>query len=289
MTSTISQTKKSCPVCSSHIQLVGKASYYTKDARFKTDMYACESCDIYVRDVDSASMEEHYYAATYVQVDNERRFYDQRINFFRHIVSLITNHASEINHSNVENLNIADFGSSYGHLLEAAAAAGIKSVGIELNKDLITYCTQKGMVVVNTLDELTEPVDVFSLIDSLYCVPNPREILSQMRDRLNPNGFIIARLTNRNLYAKVRNVGAKEKDFSILGDATISYSIKGAKRLFEQSGLEIAKVIPEIGNHKQSLGFRRNLLYSGTALLSTITGNRIVITPGIIVIARPKR
>jgi 2-polyprenyl-3-methyl-5-hydroxy-6-metoxy-1,4-benzoquinol methylase len=289
MTTTISQTKKSCPVCSSPIQLVGQASYYTKAARFKTDMYACESCDIYVRDIDSASMEEHYYAASYVQVDNEQRFYEQRINFFRYIVSLISNHASEIAHPNVTGLRVADFGSSYGHLLEAAAEAGVKSVGIELNKDLITYCTQKGMTVVNTLDELTVPVDVFSLIDSLYCVPNPCEILSQMRDRLDPNGFVIARLTNRNLYAKVRNFASKEKDFSILGDATVSYSIKGAKRLFEQSGLEIVKVIPEIGSQKQSLGFRRDLLYSGTALLSKITGNRIVVTPGIIVIARPKQ
>jgi hypothetical protein len=128
---------------------------------------------------------------------------------------------------------------------------------------------------------------VFTLIDSLYYVPNPREILGAVRKKLLPGGLLIARVTNRNLYARVPNLFARDGDFSILGDAMVSYSCRGLSRLLNSTGFRITKLLPDSGQGKQSMGFKRWVLYRFSHGVYAMSGGFVNTSPGLIVLARP--
>src|SRR5262249_36654995 len=225
-----------CPVCDIPTRRAGHANYYTKESRFTTSIFHCSLCDVYCREVDNERLIGHYYAASYVTLSNEERFLRQRRAFFEYLLSSIDRNRPSV--ADRKPL-LVDFGCSYGHLLQAAEKPGYTAVGIELNEDLVTQCRARGLNVQPSLAHLSGAVDVFTLIDSLYCVPNPREILLSIRRGLAPAGMLVIRVTNRNQYARIRNSFARDNDFSILGDCTIGYSHHGIRRLLASAGFVI--------------------------------------------------
>lgn len=273
----------SCPVCNSPIKYIGEANYYTRDSKFTTPMYECRECDLYYRSVDSSLLDDHYYAASYVQVTNESRFREQRLNFFRYIIDLIdkTTRKQDATKPGI----LLDFGSAYGHLLEVAAERGYQSIGVELNQGLVKYCNNKGFKTVSSLDDITSPVDVVTLIDSLYCVAKPTEILARIHDLMKPEGILLIRITNRNLYVRLRRFFLQNSDMNLVGDATVSYSLKSISRLLENSGFEVNTVIPDTGRGKHQ-SIKMQVFYSITSAFSFVTANRWIFAPGIIVIAK---
>ena len=282
----MNSTTMTCPIngrCCRPLEIAGEASYYTKMARFRTPEFYCKSCDIYCRDVDSKEVVDHNLAASYVQIENEDRFYRQRLGFFEFILSLIERHfTSARGRSN--GVALVDFGSSYGHLLDLAQMRGFDTVGIELNEDLVKHSIQRGLTVFGQLGDLSKTADAITIIDSLDYVPNPRQTLMEIRHHLKPEGIVVVRVTNRNLYAKLRKGLLRTDDLSTLGDATINYSLKGLKRLFNRCGFAVLKVIPDGGYGKQ-LSFNKRLLYSASNLLTLMLAKRIILTPGIILMA----
>jgi 2-polyprenyl-3-methyl-5-hydroxy-6-metoxy-1,4-benzoquinol methylase len=279
----MSSTKRiDCPVCTSSTFKVGDADYYTKSSRFKTPIYWCKSCDSFYRDVNQSDLVEHYYAASYVNLDNEDKFLQQRQDFFSYLLDLPRKYLPTV----PENTTLADFGSAYGHLLEIANKKGFQSVGVELNQELVKYCNQKGLTVVDNLEKIENPVDIFTIIDSLYCVPQPRETISQIVEKVKPGGLIIARVTNRNHYARIRNFFKRDNNYSILGDATVSFSVNSVRKLLTESGLEVIKCLPDTGQSKEIANFTTRAVYNLSALATNLTANSIILSPGVIVIAR---
>jgi SAM-dependent methyltransferase len=277
--------KMYCPVCNKDMKLAGEAGYYTLQRKFKTPILHCDQCDIYGRDVDSASLVEHYYAASYVQPVNEQRLLTQRQSFFDHILKLVSHRLAPTPGNDKPVL--VDFGSSYGHLLMAAQNLGFRAVGVELNQEMIKLCAERRLEVVPDIVSVKERADVYTLIDSLYCVPDPKHILTQVRGALVPGGLVVARVTNRNQYARVVNALNRSRDFSMLGDATFSYSTKGVRRLFEAAGFRVDEILPEDGTGKQQLSGKTKLFYRISGLLHRVFAGKFIVTPGMIVVARP--
>jgi len=276
-----------CPVCGRRTRLSGDAAYYDQSARYKTPVYYCASCDVLCRDVDARRLVSHYYAASYVQGENEQSLFLARIEFFRWILSLVSGYMPARGADELPRPMLLDFGSSYGHLLSLAQEQRFRAVGIELNEELVDSCRKKGLCVYRRLDEFPGQVDAVTAIDSLYCVPNVRELLADIRERLKPDGVLLVRVTNRNLYARLNSRFLHKGDLSMIGDATVSYSARSMKKLLISSGFRIARIIPDYGKGKR-LRARKRLFYLSGYILTLLTLKRCILTPGMIVVAKPE-
>ena len=246
-------------------------------------MYYCKACNIYYRDIENRQIVDHFYAASYVQRENESRFFLARQNFFKFILTVISKFFQSRGMTELSSLTLVDFGSSYGHLLELSKQWGFKAIGIELNEDLIQYCTEKKLIVFRKVDNLPEKVDIFTLIDSLYYLPNPREMLLKINVHLKEEGIVVIRITNRNLYTKLLGKLLYRGNLNILGDSIISYSLKSVKILFNLTGFEVIRVIPDFGQGKK-LDSKQKIFYLLTSLLTYLSFKTIILTPGIIIV-----
>jgi SAM-dependent methyltransferase len=272
-----------CPVCGNSMPLAGDAAYYDQVSRWRTPVYYCAACDLFYRVVEDRRLVSHYHAASYVQDKNEEHLLRSRIGFFRWILSLIRDYDRD-SAAPSRRTSLLDFGSAYGHLLGLAQEQGFDPTGIELNENLVRTCREKGLTVYKGLDEFSGKVDVITAIDSLYCVSRPKELLTDLRRRLNPGGLLLVRITNRNLHARWRSRFPGSGDLSAIGDATVSYSARGLRRLLSLTGFRVQKVIPDHGQGKK-LGVRKRLLYTLTYVLTLAVMKRCVLTPGIVVLA----
>ena len=149
-----------CPICSQPMKFTGQASYYDRKSKLETSMYYCKACNIYYRDIENRQIVDHFYAASYVHRENESRFFKTRQNFFKFILTVISKYFQSRGMTDLSSFTLVDFGSSYGHLLELSQQWGFKAIGIELNEDLIQYCTEKRLTVFRKVDNLPEKVVV---------------------------------------------------------------------------------------------------------------------------------
>jgi len=265
----------------------GHANYYGRSSHYNTPIYYCKLCDIFYRDIKVACIIDHSYAASYVQEKKEASLFYSRKKFFEFILSLVKKYKSIESLKDSNRLSLIDFGSSYGHLIYLAKANGIEAVGIELVEDLLISCKVKDFSVYKDLKEVPKKVDVVTAIDSLYYVPNCKEVLADIRNALKPNGILLVRVNNRNLYVRLRKKFIANKDLSMIGDAIISFPLKGIKKLFALTGFQVIRVIPDSGKGKR-LGIMKGLCYRFTYVPTILTGYRFIFTPGFFVVAKLK-
>lgn len=277
-----------CPICNGPTTLSGHASYYDQSSRYDTPVYYCRGCDTLYRNVDAGIQTDHYYAASYVKTKNEQRFFRARIGMFGYVLSLAEKYVDTGSTRPNKKFSLLDFGSSYGHLLDLAGDKGIDVIGVEVNEHLMTRCRKKGLMVYKRLSDVPNRVNVVTMIDSLYYVPNCREVLCDIKKCLQPNGTLIARVTNRNLYARLRSKYLHKCNLDAIGDAIISYSLRGIDRLLFYTGFQIIKVIPDHGQGKK-MGFLNRLHYILGYLPTLFTGGRAILTPGFFIVAKTKR
>lgn len=274
-----------CPVCNQTMNYASNANYYGSSSRYNSEIYHCCSCNILYRHVAEDIINDHYYAASYVQSRNEKRFYDSRIKFFGYILSLVKKYSKYPHKNNNDGLSILDFGSSYGHLLDLAKEEGFKVIGIEVNENLIDACRKRGLTVYEGFNEISEKVDVITMIDSLYCVPNCRHIMSEVKRCLKHDGIVIARVTNRNFYARLNILIFRRDNMNLLGDAIVNYSLKGLRKLFISTGFKVLSVLPDYARGK-NISVWKKMCYLFTYLVTILTMNNVMLTPGIIIIAK---
>jgi SAM-dependent methyltransferase len=265
----------------------GAAAYYDQSAQYRTPVYSCDSCDVLLREVDDRGLVSHCHAASYVQKKNEESCWRGRGEFFRWVLSLVRDQVLESSVNPSGTPRLLDFGCAYGHLLKLAHEQGFVPIGVERNEDLVRDARERGLVVCRTVDEVPEKVDIVTAIDSLYYVPDPRALLAGIRRKLKPGGVFLLRITNRNPLARLRARFLCRGDFSAIGDATVSYSLRGLTRLLISSGWQIRKIVPDYGRGKQ-LPVGKRLFYLAGHVLTLLLGRRCILTPGIVVIARPE-
>ena len=88
-----------------------------------------------------------------------------------------------------------DIGCSAGILLKAIAEVrpGIRSLGVDPDTVLVT----KEFDVVKTLEEVEGEFDLITMLQTLEHIPNPRETMKLIHDRLSENGMLMIEVPNR--------------------------------------------------------------------------------------------
>jgi 2-polyprenyl-3-methyl-5-hydroxy-6-metoxy-1,4-benzoquinol methylase len=262
--------------------IYGTGTYYLEDGKpFSVPFYFCRNCNSFIRQVDEKSVVSHLKAASHTNIKNEERFYKMRIEFFINLFFLTEKHSGSLT-------NWLDFGCSYGHLLEYLTGRDIECSGIEISEEVRDFAQKKGLMVFENLDDLPEEkkFDVISLIDSIYYSNEPVKLIKSIYARIQQNGLIVIRITNRNWLAKVKKFVFRREPGLALGDATISYSKKSISFLLERNGFRILKVS---NNEKgKSMDFRIRVFYSLTGIICAISFGFINLSPGFIVIAEKK-
>jgi SAM-dependent methyltransferase len=269
-----------CKICGQITIKWGNGTYYLEDGkRFSVPFYYCRNCNTFIRQVDEKSVLSHLKAASHTDIKNEERFFKMRIEFFKYLFSLVKRHSDSLT-------NWLDFGCSYGHLLAYLKGKSIECFGIEITKEVRGFAQNKGLLIFESLDDLPEEkkFDVVSLIDSMYFSLEPDKLIQSIYSRIQQNGLIVIRITNRNWLAKARRILFNGNLGLALGDATISYSKKSISYLLERNGFKILKTTSiEKG---KSLELKVNIFYFLTAVLYTLSFGLINISPGIIVLAK---
>jgi SAM-dependent methyltransferase len=270
-----------CPICGAIAPEVGRSPYRASLERWlQTPILECRSCDIFFRKLDDADRLSHFYAASYVQPEGDRAFWDERYRFLSFILNLATCRLSNAP------WRLLDVGCAYGHLLELARRNGVDAEGIEINENLVALCRRKGLTVWSGLDRVTQPADVITLIDSLYYLPRPVESMQQLHNKLSPDGILIIRLINRNWFIHARAAIIHRYNFGLLGDAEIGYSVRGIRRLLADTGFRITAIFPDSGAGKRN-ALKIRAIGALTLAATNLTFRRLFLTPGIIVLARP--
>jgi len=269
-----------CKICGQITIKYGNGTYYLEDGnRFSVPFYYCRYCNSFMRQVDEKSVLSHLKAASHTDLKNEERFFKMRIEFFKYLFSLVKRHSDSIT-------TWLDFGCSYGHLLEYLKENDIECFGIEISEQVRVFARKKGLNIFENLDGLPEEkkFDVISFIDSFYYSNEPVKLLKNSHSRIQNNGLIVLRITNRNWLAKIKKRLLRSELGLALGDATISYSKKSISYLLERNGFKILKITNlEKG---KSMTFKIGVFYILTAVLNAISFGLINLSPGLIVIAK---
>lgn len=269
-----------CKICGRGIYEYGQGLYYLADGKqFSVPFYYCNDCNIFIRDVDNNSIVSHLKSASHTNIKNEKRFYESRINFFKYLFSITSQHSNSIS-------NWLDFGCSYGHFIEFLKSKNMNSDGIEINEGVRKYAQSKGLTIFEGIEELPEEkhYDVISLIDSIYYSDEPVELIRKLYSKTRENGLLVLRITNRNWLAKLKKRLLRKEIGSALGDATMSYSKKSITKLLKNNGFKIVNITCiEKG---KSINTPTKIFYRLTAFLNTLSMGIINISPGLIIIAR---
>ena len=272
-----------CPICEQESRKAGNAILETADGDVETQVRFCGGCDVFHRVARARDLDDHFRIASYVRLDRERSWRAHRQGFFDRVLDAID--ALPRPRSSGNPRVLVDYGCSYGHLIEMARDRGYDARGVEPNQALVDLCRDRGQRVEPNLDGFEDSVDVVALIDSLYYVPNPRFVLEQIRNVLQPEGWIVARLTNRNAITRLMNRLRSEPRFDLLGDAVVSYSVSGAVRLFESCDFRVDQVKPDSGWGKR-LSLGRTVAYKAAAAASSLLPRTRMLAPGFFVYAQ---
>jgi 2-polyprenyl-3-methyl-5-hydroxy-6-metoxy-1,4-benzoquinol methylase len=93
----------------------------------------------------------------------------------------------------------ADVGCSTGFVVEAAAAAGWRATGIDLNPSAIEFGRSRGLDLrVGDLGAIRDdaPFDAISLFDVLEHLTEPRSVVREVRELLAPDGIVFVYVPN---------------------------------------------------------------------------------------------
>lgn len=269
-----------CPICRQPSKVFGEGDYYLSSRIFRDKLFNCAPCDIVYRQKSEDELEQHFEAASYTRDKNEQRFYEQRRAYFEYLGTITSAHVPA-------NAEWMDFGCAYGHFMQVLRDRGHKLTGIELNDHVRKLCENKGFPVYKSLQHLPEEkkFDVISSIDSFYCVPEPRDLLAGFHANLKDDGILLIRITNRVWITKLmKNMLGKSYFKYLLGDATISYTLSGMRKLLNDNGWKIQKVVAKEGGKKGSLKVRA--FYNLTEFITTVTACKLALSPGLVIIAK---
>jgi 2-polyprenyl-3-methyl-5-hydroxy-6-metoxy-1,4-benzoquinol methylase len=237
----------------------------------RVPVFYCKACDLFSKKVSTDLLQSHLNSSAYVLPENEQTYFHKKIGFYNFMASLILRYKSRP--------RMLDVGCSYGHLMTAAVERGIYAEGVEINDALREMLKTKGFHVYKDLFGTSKRYDVITFIDSFFYFQDPLDVLKRCKELLNEDGILLLRLTNRNWLAKLRWKLFKRFDLSVLGDTTHSYGIKSISRALNKTGFKI--------RHIQGVekGRTNKIFHLLADLFAFVTFNKLILTPGFIVLA----
>lgn len=279
-----------CPVCaSSQVEFIcrlpfarqGKPPSSIASPPVDTDVCRCHACKSYWRDgLDGVDLTTHFTNASYTNPAREETLRARRLTFLEFLVRL---GLRRMPYGNAP--QVLDVGCSYGHLLQICHERGCTAWGVEPVDALRARTNASGIAVVfaDLRDVPSEmKFDLAFVIDSLYCFPQPADVLSRLSGLLGNGGLIVIRIANRtpvlNLLVALR---MKERiSRGLFGDEVVALSHRGMATAMERAGLRVEQVFHY--EHKSLRGrpWRLRLMYWLLPVVARITGWRV--SPGII-------
>lgn len=156
----------------------------------KSKLIHCSNCDIhFLEEFPVQDKLESYYEKEY-QIKNEAGYTEfrriSRLNEQYELIKIINQHKS-IN-------SILDIGCDKGYFLDEARRMGIQVAGVELSENARHYCKIVGLDVRRTIDDFDTTFDAVIMNHSLEHFPKPKEILLNIKSKLNNHGLLIIRV-----------------------------------------------------------------------------------------------
>ena len=261
-----------CPICNSPMTGSGYSKYLVGIKIFiRVPVFYCQACDLFSKKLSRDMLQGHLSSSGYVSPQNEQHYFEKHIVFINFLASLILR--------NKKTPKMLDIGCSYGHLMKVVAGRGVDVEGLDIADTLRERLKTKGFQVYKDLSEVSKSYDVITFIDSFYYFQNPLDILKKCRELLNQDGILLLRLNNRNWVARLRWNLLKRSDLSVLGDMIHSYGIKSISRSLDKTGFRIKNII------LFERGRMTRMFHPLAYLLAVVTFKKLILTPGMIVLA----
>ena len=107
--------------------------------------------------------------------------------------------------SNKKNISLLDFGCGLGLTLDTAKKLDWEVKGVEMNEFCINFCEKKNHKVYSYLSEIDENIkfDIITLFDVVEHVPNPTNLLKDLKTKLSKDGFLIITCPNWNSLERI--------------------------------------------------------------------------------------
>jgi len=137
---------------------------------------------------------KHFAGVSYTNIEYVRRYDKLHMPIFKHVLDL----ANALRPK--EPRLIVDFGCSCGKLMEIFRDCGWNIMGIEISPTAQKTLGDRGLPWVSCLEEMKLPfgsVDIVTMLDCLYYLPDPVSTLKQIRLYLKPGGSVILRNPTR--------------------------------------------------------------------------------------------
>jgi 2-polyprenyl-3-methyl-5-hydroxy-6-metoxy-1,4-benzoquinol methylase len=161
---------------------------------------------MYVRPMPSpAALEAHYQSMAYFEGDEDQG-YASYADVEKALRPHFQNRLHIINTYLPERGRLLDFGCAAGYFLQIAQHDGWSIAGVELSRTMAEQATRMlGVPVAATLDELPAgQFDAITLWEVIEHMPDPLDVLRQLRARLRPGGVLMLSTPNTGHWQAVR-------------------------------------------------------------------------------------
>ena len=137
--------------------------------------------------------------------------------------------------------SLLDFGSGSGNFLKLAFDITTDCAGCELDYSLDDFYKERNLRVEHSLDKFSQTFDRITMFHVLEHLENPKEILEQLKEKLNKNGEIIIEVPNSDDALLTLYKNDAFKNFTYWSCHLFAYNHKNLKILLEQTGFKIKK------------------------------------------------
>lgn len=272
-----------CPVCECNANNYSCANYPNPSSILIVPIFYCRNCNTFFKDIDDKLIQEYSESPMWTKPTNEDLTFISRIHFYEYIYSLVEQYNNTIS-------RWVDWGCSYGHFVDYLKKSNIISYGVDLSNEAIVSANEKGLIVFKYIEDLpkNKKFDVISLIDSIYYLKTPKNILKVIHNKLNENGLIIIRISNRNWRIKFNKYVLRKKTDTLLIDHIIGFSKQSIVYLLKEAEFEILKTtsIERGKTRPPKTKYLWYFYYYLSLFLAFITIGSINLSPGIIIIAK---
>lgn len=154
----------------------------------------------------------------------------------------------------IENKKVLDFGSGNAGFLTLAKNIAQKAIGLELDETFSEYFIQNNLEIKKNINDIDEKFDVVTMFHVLEHLQNPKQILQEISEKLEPTGELIIEVPSSNdaLLKVYNNKGFK--NFTYWGCHLFLFNDKTLKKLFENSDFKINYI-----KHTQRYGIANHL------------------------------
>jgi cyclopropane fatty-acyl-phospholipid synthase-like methyltransferase len=237
---------------------------------------------------DLLTIQSHILTKEYGQERFKKIISEQKAKLERHVVEIIKTALPQ-------NSRCMDYGCGFGNLLRHLLSEGYDCIGVDGSKEAFNTLEKDGIKAINAWDlsEIGGSFDCIILIDVFCYLGAPYDTLKKCYDLLTPKGMLIMRLTNKYLALEVI---LKFKLKSHIRDNICKRIIIDQFHMIQMPSLE--RIIRKVGFNSSiisgkattapwgKLSIYGKIIYPLSTIIEKVTFGKILISPGVLLIAR---